>query len=164
MTSKKNAKEKILITVDSKKKYESELERLINVDRQEVIQEIKDARGQGDLSENAEYDSAREKQGQIEARISEIEHILANAEVIKTKEGNIDKVTIGSFVTIKDLSVKNAEPERYHIVGKLDVNPLENKISDISPLAKTIMGRKVGDICEVEAPNKYKVEIIAIDK
>ena len=149
---------KILLTKEALKELRDELKFLIEVKRPEVIQEIKDARAQGDLSENAEYDAAREKQGQIEDRIAEIEKTLENAQEIKTSKKDI--VAIGSVVTIKNKF--SNEKEVYSIVSTYETDPFENKISNKSPLALSLLGKSKGEVVTVEAPTKYEVEILEI--
>ena len=149
---------KILLTKEALKELRDELKYLIEVKRPEVIQEIKDARAQGDLSENAEYDAAREKQGQIEDRIAEIEKTLENAQEIKSNKKDI--ISIGSIVTL-DNKFTN-QKEIYSIVSTYEADPFENKISNKSPLALSLMGKSKGDVVIVEAPTKYEVKILDI--
>lgn len=148
----------VLLTEAGFLKLKEELKHLIDVERPSVIQEIKDARELGDLSENAEYDAARDRQAKIESRIAEIESILPKVEVIKATSS--DQVTIGSTVTIQ--RVKEKKELVYTIVGSIDADPISNRISNESPLAISILGREVGDVIEVDAPVKYKVKIIKI--
>ena len=149
---------KILLTKEALKELRDELKYLIEVKRPEVIQEIKDARAQGDLSENAEYDAAREKQGQIEDRIAEIEKTLENAQEIKSNKKDI--IAIGSIVTIKNKFTNSKET--YSIVSTYETDPFDNKISNKSPLALSLIGKSKGDVVIVEAPTKYEVEILDI--
>ena len=139
---------KNILTYEGLKKYESELEHLKVVKRQEVAQKIKEAREQGDLSENAEYDAAKDEQRDIEARIEELEKILKNAEVVDEDEVDLDKINIGCLIKILDVEF-NEELE-YKIVGSTEANSLKGKISNESPVGKALMGRKVGDTVEVE--------------
>jgi len=139
---------KNILTYEGLKKYESELEHLKVVKRQEVAQKIKEAREQGDLSENAEYDAAKDEQRDIEARIEELEKILKNAEVVDEDEVDLDKINIGCMVKILDVEF-NEELE-YKIVGSTEANSLKGKISNESPVGKALMGRKVGDTVEVD--------------
>lgn len=137
----------------------SELENLTTVVRPEVVNAIKEARALGDLSENAEYHAAREKQGQVESRIRELEYLIENATIIKESASN--KVSIGSIVEIK--YIDDDETEEYKIVGSTEADPFNNKISNESPIAKAILGKKVGDIVSVESPNgNYDIQIISI--
>ncbi|UUD37277.1 transcription elongation factor GreA [Mycoplasmopsis californica] len=151
-------KNQTLLTESGLKKLQEELKHLVEVERPEVIQEIKEARELGDLSENAEYDSARERQGKIEARISEIEKLLTNAKIIETT--TTDTVTIGSFVKLKNELTKKTNT--YQIVGEIDANPINKKISNVSPLAQSVLGHRVGEVVEVDAPEKYSVKILEI--
>ena len=149
---------KNILTYEGLMKYESELEHLKVVKRQEVAQKIKEAREQGDLSENAEYDAAKDEQRDIEARIEELEKILKNAEVVDEDEVDLDKINIGCKVKILDLEY-NDELE-YKIVGSTEANSLKGKISNESPVGKALMGAKVGDTISVETqagPVQYKV-------
>ena len=151
------AKETIL-TAEGLRKLEDELENLRSVKRQEVAQKIKEAREQGDLSENAEYDAAKDEQRDIEARIDELEKILKNAEVIVEDEVDLDKINIGCQVKILDIEM-NQELD-YKIVGSTEANSLKGKISNESPVGKALIGAGVGDVVEVETQMgnlKYKV-------
>lgn len=139
---------KNILTYEGLKKYESELEELKVIKRQEVAQKIKEAREQGDLSENAEYDAAKDEQRDIEARIEELEKLLKNAEVVDEDEVDTDKIRIGCRVIILDIEF-NDELE-YKIVGSTEADSLKGKISNESPVGKALMGHKVGDIVEVE--------------
>jgi transcription elongation factor GreA len=153
--------EKYQLTKEGVNKLEAEYRHLLDVVRPQNTKDIVDARALGDLSENADYDAARDAQARTESRIQEIEAILNNYELIK--ENSSSKVVkIGSTLTIKDLTFD--EEDKYEIVGSIEANPLENKISCESPLAEAVLGHKVGDIVEVDAPTPYKVEIISIEK
>ena len=143
MEAKKN-----ILTYEGLKKYEDELENLKVVKRQEVAQKIKEARAQGDLSENAEYDAAKDEQRDIEARIDELEKILKNAEVIVEDEVDLDKINIGCQVKILDIEM-NQELD-YKIVGSTEANSLKGKISNESPVGRALIGAKTGDIVMVE--------------
>ena len=156
--SNSNTKE-IYLTEAGLAEMEKELEYLKLEKRPEVIAALKDARALGDLSENAEYDAARNEQAQVEGRIAELERMLENAIVIK--DVKTDKVSIGTTVTIK--YVDDDDTEEYKIVGSKEADPFENKISNESPIAKAIMGLAVGDVVTVDSPNgKYDVEIVSI--
>ena len=147
------------LTKEGLEKLKSELDNLKKVVRPEVIEQIKDARAQGDLSENAEYHAAREKQAQVEARIKELEYLVENSTIIES--GSKDKVGIGSIVEIE--YVDDKEVEEYSIVGSTEADPFENKISNESPIAKAILGKKVNDVVSVESPNgSYEVKIVSI--
>ena len=137
-----------------------ELDELIQVRRPEVINALKDARAQGDLSENAEYDAARNDQAIVESRIRELEAMIEKAVVITKVD--TDVVSIGTKVTLE--YVDEEEEEEYSIVGSSEADPFTNKISNESPIAKAIMGLKVGSVVSVESPNgKYDVKILAIN-
>ncbi len=153
MEAKKN-----ILTYEGLRKYEDELHELKVVKRKEVAQKIKEAREQGDLSENAEYDAAKDEQRDIEARIEELEKILKNAEVVVEEEVDLDKISVGCQIKIVDLE-DNSELT-YKIVGSTEANSLKGKISNESPLGKALLGSKVGDVVTVEAPMgelQYKV-------
>ena len=153
MEEKKN-----LLTYAGLKKLEEELHDLKVVKRKEVAGKIKEAREQGDLSENAEYDAAKDEQRDIEARIEEIEKILKNAEVVVEDEVDLDKISIGCNVKILDIEFD--EELEYKIVGSTEANSLKGKISNESPVGKALMGAHTGDVVEVELPAgimKYKV-------
>ena len=139
---------KNILTYEGLKKYESELEELKVIKRKEVAQKIKEAREQGDLSENAEYDAAKDEQRDIEARIEELEKLLKNAEVVDEDEVDLDKISIGCKVRILD--VEFDEELEYKIVGSTEANSLKGKISNESPVGHALMGRMVGDLVEVE--------------
>ena len=143
MQEKKN-----ILTYEGLRKYEDELHELKVVRRQEVAQKIKEAREQGDLSENAEYDAAKDEQRDIEARIEELEKILKNAEVVVEDEVDLKKINIGCSVKILDLEF--SEELTYKIVGSTEANSLKGKISNESPVGKALIGHKVGDTVEVE--------------
>ena len=143
MTVKKN-----ILTSEGLKKLEDELDDLIVVKRKEVAQKIKEAREQGDLSENAEYDAAKDEQRDIEARIEEIEKILKNAEIVDEDEVDTETINIGCQVKILDLEFD--EELTYKIVGSTEANSLKGKISNESPVGKALIGKKVGDLVSVE--------------
>ncbi|MGY6172635.1 transcription elongation factor GreA [Candidatus Mycoplasma pogonae] len=152
--------EEIILTQESYDAYKQELETLLTVERQKVIQEIKEARNQGDLSENAEYDAAREKQGLVESRISEIEYILSKAKILKANKTKT--ISLGSKVKVLNLNTN--EELQFQIVGSLNADPFENKISNLSPLAIAIIGHEVGEEVEVDAPEKYTAKILEVMK
>ena len=152
------AEKKNILTYEGLKKLEDELQDLKVNQRREIAQKIKEAREQGDLSENAEYDAAKDEQRDIEARIEQIENILKNAEVVLDEEIDLDKISIGCLVRVLD--VEYDEEEEYKLVGSSEASSLQNKISNESPFGQALIGAKVGDIVEVEAPAgviKYKV-------
>lgn len=152
-------KNTVYLTQEGLDELKSELDNLINVRRPENIQAIKEARSLGDLSENAEYDAARNEQAQIEGRIKQIEKMLENVSIIN--EVSKDKVGIGNTVSIK--YVDDDEEDEYKIVGSQEADPFESRISNESPIAKALFDHKVGDIVTVESPNgSYQIEIIEI--
>ena len=151
--------DKIYLTNEGFLEIEEELNNLREVKRPAIIKALKDARALGDLSENADYDAARNEQAQVEGRIQELEKIIENAHIIQ--KGETDKVALGTTVKIK--YVDDDEIEEYRIVGSKEADPSNNKISNESPIAKAIMSAKVGEVRKVESPNgEYEVEIIAI--
>ena len=153
-------KNTVYLTQEGLDELKAELDNLINVRRPENIQAIKEARSLGDLSENAEYDAARNEQAQIEARIKQLEKMLENVSIIS--ETSKDKVGIGSTVVIKYVDDDDEEDE-YKIVGSQDAHPFESKISNESPIAKALLEHKVGDVVTVESPNgSYEIEIVEI--
>ena len=153
MSEKKN-----LLTYKGLKELEDELQELKVVKRKEVAQKIKEAREQGDLSENAEYDAAKDEQRDIEARIEELEKILKNAEVIDEDEVDLDKINVGCTVSLYD--VEFDEKVTYQIVGSTEADILDNKISNESPIGKALIGAKIGQTVDVEGPDgtcKFKI-------
>ena len=152
---------KTLLTEQGYQELRNELDNLINVKRPENIKAIKDARALGDLSENAEYDAARNEQAEIEGRISQLEKLLENVEIIDESKQDNSKVNIGNTVEIK--YVEEDEFEEYQIVGSQEADPFAFKISNESPIAKAVLNRRVGDIVDVLSPNGvYQVEITSI--
>lgn len=143
MADKKN-----ILTYSGLKKLQNELEELKVVKRKEIADKIKEAREQGDLSENAEYDAAKEEQGHIEKRIEDIEKILKNAEVVDEDEIDLDKINVGCKVKIFD--VEFDEELELFIVGSTEADSLNNKISNESPLGKALIGAKVGETVQVD--------------
>ena len=153
MEEKKN-----LLTYAGLKKLEEELHDLKVVKRKEVAEKIKEAREQGDLSENAEYDAAKDEQREIETRIEEIEKILKNAEVVVEDEVDLDRINVGCKVKVYDFEFD--EEIELKIVGSTEANSLQGKISNESPVGKALIGAHTGDIVEVEMPAgimQYKV-------
>ena len=142
---------KIILTNDGLKKLEEELENLKVVRRKEVAAKIKEARMQGDLSENAEYDAAKEEQAEIETRITQIEKMLRNAEVIDEDELNTGKVNLGNTVVLWDNEFE--EEITYTLVGPAEADPMQGKLSNESPLGMAMLGHSVGDIIENQAPD-----------
>ncbi len=150
---------KVYLTNEGFLEIEEELNHLKEVKRPEIIKALKDARALGDLSENADYDAARDEQAKVEGRISELEKLLETAELIEKR--NNDKVGLGS--TVKILYDDEDDVEEYRIVGSKEADPSNNKISNESPLAKAIINAKIGDICVVESPNgSYNVKVLEI--
>lgn len=143
MQEKKN-----ILTYEGLRKYEEELHDLKVVKRKEVAQKIKEAREQGDLSENAEYDAAKDEQRDIELRIEELEKLLKNAEVVVEDEIDLEKINVGCKVKV--FEIDEDEEMEFRIVGSTEANSLQNKISNESPVGRALLGRKVGDIVDVE--------------
>lgn len=150
------------MTLEGKEKLLQELEYLKTVKRKEVVERIKIARSFGDLSENSEYDSAKEEQAFVEGRITTIENMIRNARIIDEDEINGDTVSLGSSVTFIELP--DGEEETYTIVGSAEADPFEGKISNDSPIAKSLLGRKVDDEVAVQTPGgEMIVKIIKIN-
>lgn len=137
------------LTVEGVNELKAELESLVN-ERGTIAENIKNAREYGDLSENAEYQSARQEQDRNEARITEIEHILKNLKIIKAPKGD-SKVQLGSFVELKS---ESGQKKELQVVGTVEADPLEGKISDESPIGKALLGRKVGEEVEITTPSE----------
>ena len=157
------AVKKVKMSAEGLANLEKELEYLITVKRAEVAQKLKEARAFGDLSENAEYDEAKNEQGILEARIQEMEVTIANAVVVDESELSNDQVGVGSVVVIKDLELD--EEMKLQIVGSTEADPENNKISDESPIGLAVINKKTGDFVEVEAPvGIIKMQIISISK
>ena len=153
---------KTLLTEQGYIELKNELDHLINVKRPENIKAIKDARSLGDLSENAEYDDARNEQAEIEGRIQQLEKLLEHVEIIDSIKQDKGKVNIGNTVAIKYVDEPD-EIEEYQIVGSQEADPFACKISNESPIAKALINRKVGDIVDVLSPNGvYQIEITSI--
>lgn len=151
---------KVYLTNEGFLEIEEELNHLKDVKRPEVIKALKDARALGDLSENADYDAARDEQAKVEGRILELEKLLETAELIEKKD--TDKVSLGVEVKIM-YDGDEDDVEEYRIVGSKEADPSNNKISNESPLAKAIMNAKVGDVCTVASPNgNYEVKVLEI--
>ena len=153
-------KKEILLTSEGFLELETELNELKNVRRPKVIEAIKDARSEGDLSDNADYDAARAEQAEVEGRIKELEYMLENAKIIQKESSHI--VGLGSTVTIS--YVDDDDEEVYSIVGSMEADPFENKISNESPLGKAIIGKKQGDVLDVLSPTgSYQIKIVKVD-
>ena len=149
------------MTLEGKKKLEDELEEYKMKRRPEVIKRIKIARSYGDLSENSEYESAKDEQAMVDSRIAQIENMLQYAEIIDNEDVDKDEVSMGREVTFKELP--DEEPETYTIVGESESDPLNGKISNESPMAKGLLGHKVGEDVEIEIPNgTMKVKILEV--
>ena len=154
---------KVVMTYDGLTKMEQELENLKTVRRKEVAEKIKEARGQGDLSENAEYDAAKEEQGEIESRIVQLENLLRNAEVIDEDVLKMDVVNLGSKVTVLD--VEFDEEMEYTIVGSTEADPMNGRISNESPLGMALLGQKVGATVMADTPDgEVAFKILNIQK
>ncbi|MDY0271762.1 MAG: transcription elongation factor GreA [Advenella sp.] len=153
----------IPLTARGAKRLEEELHRLKTIERPNVIEAISEARAQGDLSENAEYDAARERQGFIEGRIQELEGTLANAHIINPAELEVDdRIVFGATVTIEDLD--SSETVTYQIVGDLEADIRQNLISVSSPVARALIGKSEGDVVMVNVPaGEKEFEIIEIE-
>jgi transcription elongation factor GreA len=156
------AQEKVFpMTQAGKDKLVQEIEYLKSVKRKEVVERIKIARSFGDLSENSEYDSAKEEQAFVEGRITTLENMIRNAKIIEESEMTSDAVSLGRSVTFVELP--DGEEETYAIVGSAEADPFEGKISNDSPIAKSLIGKKVGDEVSVQTPGgEMNVRIISI--
>ncbi len=142
-------------------KLQDELEYLVTIRRKEVAEKLKEARSYGDLSENAEYDEAKNEQGMLEAQIADLEVVIANAIIVDDGSMSLDEVGIGSYVKLKDFDLD--EIVEYQIVGSTESDPDENRISDESPVGKACLKKKVGDVFEVEVPaGTLKFEVLNI--
>lgn len=149
-----------VLTKDGKENLEKELNKLINVDKAKVIDDLVSARAQGDLKENADYDAAKKKYDEIESRINEIKNILLNASIVV--DSSSDVISIGSKVTVKSENKKNNDV--YLIVGTVEADPMNNKISNESPLGSALIGHKVNDVVKVSIrDNSYNVKIINVE-
>ena len=154
--------EKTKLTKAGLKKLQDELETLVQETREQVKHQLAEARAQGDLSENADYDAARARQAEVEGRIKEIEDILCNYELIDESSKNASKVGLGSTVTVKYLDLD--QEKTFMIVGSVETDPLHGKISNASPLGAALMNKTLGDVLDVKGPTKsYKVEIVKIE-
>ncbi|MBC8545751.1 transcription elongation factor GreA [Clostridiaceae bacterium NSJ-31] len=158
----KLAKE-IILTAEGLKNLQEEYENLKTVKRKEVAEKIKVARGFGDLSENSEYDEAKNEQAIVEARIAEVEAMLKVARVLDETEIAHDTISVGSTVKLKDLEFD--EIETYYLVGSTESDPMNNRISDESPLGKALLGKKVGERISVDAPSgEVPYEILEVSR
>lgn len=152
--------EKIYVTKEGLNELIKERDNLIHVVRPEVKAELVAARAQGDLSENADYDAARDRQAKVESRIAELQEMLKNYEIIDEKKGKSKTIRIGSTVTILDL--EDETEETYAIVGSVEADPLNGKLSNKTPLAQAILDHKEGDTVRVAVDEPYKVKILAV--
>lgn len=149
------------MTLDGKAKLEEELETLKTKTRPQVIERIKIARSFGDLSENSEYESAKDEQSMVESRINTVEHMLYYAQIIDNDDIAGDEVSLGRVVEFKELP--DEEPEEYTIVGAAEADPMTGKISNDSPIAKALLGKKVGDEVSIATPGgDMKVKILTV--
>lgn len=153
----------IKVTDEGLKKLQDELEHLKTEGRKDIAEKIKVARGYGDLSENSEYDDAKNEQAKIEARIVELEAMLKNVEIIKDIKGAAKTVVVGVKVKVYDEEFD--EEDEYYIVGSTEADPATNKISDESPVGRALLGHKVNDSVVVEAPaGEIRLKIVGISK
>jgi len=151
--------EEIYVTEQGLEEMKRELEYLQQEKRPAVIEELKEARALGDLSENAEYDAARSEQAEVEAKIANLSQMIENAVVIT--EAGTDVVSIGNTVEVE--YIEDGDKEIYTIVGRTEADPFENKISNESPIANAIMGLKIGEVAKVSSPNgEYEVKVVNI--
>ncbi len=158
-----NLAKAIKVTDEGLKKLQNELEYLKTEGRKDIAEKIKVARGYGDLSENSEYDDAKNEQAKIEARIVELEAMLKNVEIIKDIKGAAKTVVVGVKVKVYDEEFD--EEDEYYVVGSTEADPASNKISDESPVGRALIGHKVGDVVNVETPGgEIKLKIVKISK
>jgi transcription elongation factor GreA len=158
------ASEKILVTKEGLEELQRELKKLKEVDRVQIVEEVKEARLQGDLSENADYDAAKNRQAQIEKRIFDIENTINNAQIIEDLNAGLKgkkTVVVGATVTFKETGARGVE-ETFKIVGSTETNPSEGKISNESPLALAMLDHREGDEVTVNVKKPYKVKILKI--
>ena len=153
--------EKTKLTKEGYKKLEEELDYLIHVVSEEVKIQLAEARAQGDLSENADYDAARNKQAEVEARIKEIEYILNNCEIISDSGKNKNKISLGSTVTL--LFIEKGTEDTFMLVGTVEADPFNKKISIASPLGEALIGKTTGDIVDIKSNKPYKVQVIKFE-
>ncbi len=159
----KMSEKTVFLTYEGLKERERELEYLKTEKRKEISEKIKVALGFGDLSENAEYDEAKNEQAEVELKIVKLEKMLKNAKVIDDEDISTDVVSMGIKVKVLDIDME--EEDEYYIVGSEEANPMENKISDESPVGRALIGAKVGDTVTVEAPNgSFEMKILEISK
>ena len=157
------AEKEVVLTYEGLKAREEELEYLKTQKRKEISEKIKVALGFGDLSENAEYDEAKNEQAEVEMRILKLEKMLKNARVIDDENISTDSVALGCKVKVLDIDFD--EEAEYYVVGSTEADPNKNKLSDESPVGKAIMGAKAGDTVTVESPNgEFKMKILEISR
>ncbi len=157
------AEKDVFLTLEGLKKLEEELDKLKTVRRKEVAERIKQALAFGDISENSEYDEAKNEQAQLEERIAKLEAMLRNAKLIDDDEISTEVVTLGSKVVVKDLDYD--EEMEYTIVGSAEADPFNGKISNESPVGNALLGKKKGDVVEVQVPDgSIKYEIVSITR
>ncbi len=157
------ANKKVILTDEGLKKLEKELEQLKTVKRKEVAEKIKVALSFGDLSENSEYDEAKNEQAMVEARIMQLDSLLKNVKVLDESQLNTESINIGCKILLKDIE-ENAEVN-YHLVGSTETDPINGRISDESPVGKALLTHKVGDIVEIETPGGISsFEVLNISK
>lgn len=153
--------QEIKMSASGLKAMQDELEYLKTVRRKELAEEIKEARSHGDLSENSEYDEAKNTQGLVENRITELEQMVKNAVIIDESELSVDSVAVGTHVSIK--MIGDDEAEEYDIVGRTEADPINGKISDESPVGHALLGKAVGDKAEVLLPTGHTVEYTVLN-
>jgi len=157
------AVKKVRMSAEGLANLEKEKEYLVTVKRAELAEKLKEARGFGDLSENAEYDEAKNEQGIVEARIQELEYTIANAIVVSDEDLSVDEVGVGSNIELLDMELD--EKMKLQIVGSTEADPENNRISEDSPIGIAVLKKKVGDEVEVEAPaGVIKMKILSISK
>lgn len=152
--------DKVYVTKEGLVELEKEYEHLIHVVRKEVIEDLQAARAQGDLSENADYDAARDRQARIESRIRELDLMLSNVEIIDEKKEGHRMVRLGSTLEVLDLETK--QTKEYTIVGSVEADPLNGRLSNMTPLAMALLEHHEGDIVKVNVDNPYEVKIVKI--
>lgn len=153
----------VFLTKEGLEKTENELDQLKSVRRREIAEKIKEALAFGDLSENSEYDEAKNEQAWVEERIGKLENTLRNAVVISDEDISLDSVSVGTKVTLKDMEYD--EEVEYSIVGSAEADPYEGRISNESPVGSTLIGSKVGDIVSIQVPDgTMKYEVLAISR
>lgn len=154
---------KTVLTYEGLKRYEEELHNLKVNRRQEVAQKLKEARAQGDLSENGEYDAAKDEQRDIESRIEELEQLLKNVEVVVEDEVEVDKVGVGCRVRVLDM--EESEEIEYKIVGSTEADSLHGRISNESPVGRALQGARIGNVVTVETPaGDFRYKVLSIDR